>query len=437
MLSDTYERIDPKTIIVKRDARHRREVEVEDLLLSIPQKGIINPIVITPELVLIAGERRLTAALRLAMPTVPIRYSTTLDPIELELLELEENVKRKDLSWQETISAVRRLHDLHLATNPKWTQLDTAKAVGLDAGNVSRYLDVSRNMDKAIISGASGVKSAINILSRAQERKIADAIGSLTDLGTKLFDKPPEPGDVPTPTILTPVPESILHGSFLEWAPKYSGQPFNFIHCDFPFGVNVFAGKQSNTKREPGEYSDKPDVYWELIDCFCENLNRFMSASAHVMFWFSFDYYTATLERFRKKAPSLAFQNFPLFWTKSDNIGILPDPKRGPRRIMEAAFIASREDRFVVRSVSNAYSAPTDKAWHPSTKPEPMLRYFFQMFVDENTRLLDPTCGSGSALRAAESLGAAHVFGIEQDKEHFDGAQIALKKFRAFRRLTT
>jgi len=51
-----------------------------------------------------------------------------------------------------------------------------------------------------------------------------------------------------------------------------------------------------------------------------------------------------------------------------------------------------------------------------------MLRHFMEMFVDENTTLLDPTCGSASALRAAESLGARHVLGLEKDEEYAKGA---------------
>jgi tRNA G10 N-methylase Trm11 len=63
-----------------------------------------------------------------------------------------------------------------------------------------------------------------------------------------------------------------------------------------------------------------------------------------------------------------------------------------------------------------------------------MLRHFFQMFVDENTRLLDPTCGGGSALRAAESLGASQVLGLEINKEYADNARVALKNFRNLRK---
>lgn len=40
-----------------------------------------------------------------------------------------------------------------------------------------------------------------------------------------------------------------------------------------------------------------------------------------------------------------------------------------------------------------------------------------RMVIDENTRLLDPTCGSGSALRAARSLGANSLVGLELNPE--------------------
>ena len=86
-----------------------------------------------------------------------------------------------------------------------------------------------------------------------------------------------------------------------------------------------------------------------------------------------------------------------------------------------------------MKPVSDIYDAPTDKRFHPSTKPEPMLRHFFQMFVDETTRLLDPTCGGGSALRAAESLGAKQVLGLEMEMEYFESAKSALRSFRTLR----
>ena len=284
------------------------------------------------------------------------------------------------------------------------------------------------------LAPAEGEESAESLLEAAKllpelepwEQLAGKAVGELAKA------LPAKPG-IPALAPRVP-PDSILQEDFLAWAPSYTGRPFNFLHCDFPYGINVFSGKLSGREAHT-TYNDSPDVYWSLIKCLCTNLDRLMTPSGHLMFWFSMEYYSETLEIFSELAPSLTFQKFPLIWTKSDNVGILPDPKRGPRRIYETALIASREDRFIIRAKSNSYSSPTDKAHHHSTKPEPMLRNFFEMFVDEHTRMLDPTCGSGSALRAAESLGAEQVLGLEKDPEHFDAASKALRSFRTLRKV--
>ena len=124
-------------------------------------------------------------------------------------------------------------------------------------------------------------------------------------------------------------------------------------------------------------------------------------------------------------------------WLKSDNVGIVPDPKREPRRICETALIASREDRLLIKPVSNAIAAQTNKENHPHTKPEPVLKHFFQMFVDSNTRLLDPTCGGGSSLRAAEALGASYVLGLEINDDYVGNARRALNHSRVLRKASS
>ena len=81
-------------------------------------------------------------------------------------------------------------------------------------------------------------------------------------------------------------------------------------------------------------------------------------------------------------------------------------------------------------SVDNAYVGGIDRSEdHPSAKPEVMLRHFFQMFVDKNSKVLDPTCGSGTALRAAKSLDAADVLGIEKDKDFAERATRSFKNW--------
>jgi DNA modification methylase len=58
-----------------------------------------------------------------------------------------------------------------------------------------------------------------------------------------------------------------------------------------------------------------------------------------------------------------------------------------------------------------------------SEKPINMLTKFMEMFVDENTTMLDPTCGSGNAVRAAQNRGAASVLGLEKIEEFYTAAK--------------
>ena len=125
-----------------------------------------------------------------------------------------------------------------------------------------------------------------------------------------------------------------------------------------------------------------------------------------------------------------------MVWHKSDNRGILPDPERGPRRTYETAFFISRGDRKIVSPVANSYASPTagSERTHLSQKPEPVLRHFFRLFVDENSEVLDPTAGSGTALVAAEDLGARRVVGWDIERECVEDAQRRLNVSRTLRR---
>jgi hypothetical protein len=194
--------------------------------------------------------------------------------------------------------------------------------------------------------------------------------------------------------------------------------------------VDIFTGKQSGYEALEATYNDSEEVFWELTSTLLQHRNTLMQNACHIMFWFSMDYYSKIISFFAEHAPEFTINPFPLIWHKSDGTSILPDPRRGPRRNYETAFVCSRGDRFVIKPVANLYAAPTNKTLHPSTKPEPMLRHFFQLFVDEYTFMLDPTCGSGSSIRAAESMNAEFVLGLEKDPTFAEKAGDALRQER-------
>lgn len=451
----------------------RRIGDTSDLEGSITKRGLLQPIIVEradgPDgqpWKLHVGERRLTACTKLGQEKILARKVSDLTPVEAQIIELEENVKRLDLEWQDMATGVAKIHLLYTKLDPDWTMEETGVELGLGKGTVSMYMSVHLELANPRVAEASTIREAYNMLKRREQRESGQALQDLLETP----DIPP-PAEVradltqaeveqvealkglgealprhllqmpkPRLVLVPPSPESILHTSFLEWAPSYSGPKFNLVHCDFPYGVELFSspqGRGSELAPEGAEtgYKDSADTYETLIRVLCANLDRVMSVSSHLMFWLSADWQiiSNTVRLFNELAPSLRFTKFPLIWVKSDNAGIASDPKHGPRHVYEACLLASRGNRNIARVKGDAYSAPTDKKLHPSTKPEPMLRHFMEMLVDETTTLLDPTCGSGASLRAAESLGAKSVLGLEIDRQFVEPARLALKQARAKR----
>jgi ParB/RepB/Spo0J family partition protein len=419
MTSGNFAIVHTSSITINRDRRQRREVtNVEELAESISRLGLIHPPVVTRELVLVAGERRLTAIRHLGWESLPIQYADDLDESELHAIELEENIKRIDLTWQDQVTALQEYHSLMKTRDPAWTQEKTASAIGLKQNTVSEQLKVAAQLSDPRIADAPKFSVARGIVQRNAERADQQAVVEFR-------------GAVGTPAerAKLPEPETIHNTSFLDWAPTYSGIKYNFVHCDFPYGIGAESFNQGAAAAHGG-YDDSEENYWNLCKALANNLDRLTTPSCHLVFWFSMRFYRETLDFFSRETDFL-IDPFPLIWMKSDNVGILPDPQRGPRRIYETALLGRRGDRKVVQAVANAYAAPTVRERHMSEKPEPVLRHFFRMLVDENSIVLDPTCGSGSAIRAAESLGAKFTTGLEINPEYTERARLALRQFRA------
>jgi ParB/RepB/Spo0J family partition protein len=401
----TYTSVALDAIIVDRPNRQRKELtQIPELALSIRQVGQLQPVIINRDNVLVAGERRLTAIKSLGWTHIDVKYTDELDPIQLHLIELEENIKRVDLDWKDQCLAVETYHKLRADLDPAWNNVATAEALGVSESDVSakRLVAAEITRGNTMVLEAPKFSVAKGITQRAAERKRDSVVEAAV---ATLFNETKPARTAP-----------LTNADFHDWQKTYTGQKFNFIHCDFPYGVN--ADKHNQGKAAAfGGYEDTADVYWELVGTLRNAMENVVAPSAHLMFWFSMDYYAETILQLEEMGWSV--NHFPIIWHKSDNAGILPDPTRGPRRVYETCLIASRGDRKIVRAVSNVVSHPTTKEIHMSEKPVGMLNKFMEMFVDENTVFLDPTCGSGNAVVAAERRGASKVLGLEKNPEFY------------------
>lgn len=89
--------------------RRREELgDIEGLARSIERYGLIHPIVIDERHTLIAGGRRLEAAKRLGWDKIEGRIFTDLSEDEKREIELEENLRRKDLTPYELAKSLVR-----------------------------------------------------------------------------------------------------------------------------------------------------------------------------------------------------------------------------------------------------------------------------------------------------------------------------------------
>lgn len=399
-------------IFVVREERQRKElVNIDELAASIAQTGLIHPPVIQRSGQLRVGERRWTACKQLGWTHIPVQFVDELNEDELQALEYEENVARVDLPWQDKARAIDHFHKLRLAQDPNWTVEKTAERLGMAERTIKDQRSVAKAMESgdARVAAAPKFSTAKNIVVRERARAQASASHVLDEqiAGEKIERKVP-----------------LLNADFADWLEAYKGdRVFNFIHCDFPYGVDLHkSGQASNA--EFGSYADDAATYWQLIGRLGAAMNVVVADSAHLMFWFSMDYYAGTMDALTK----MGWRVFPhpLIWFKNDNAGIMPDTNRQGRRVYETALFASRGDRFIREPVSNLFAHPgREKEIHMNEKPVAMLRHFMRMFCDEHSVVLDPTAGSANALKAASACGAKIVLGIERDPEFFQRAKEA------------
>lgn len=95
---------------VKVQDRIRKDFgDIGELARDIKDNGLINPIVINKEYVLLAGERRLRACKQLGYEQVEVRMMDTRDAEHELNIEISENDVRKDFSKAERVDYMYRL----------------------------------------------------------------------------------------------------------------------------------------------------------------------------------------------------------------------------------------------------------------------------------------------------------------------------------------
>jgi len=145
--------------------------DLEDLIASIKEHGIVQPLVVTKdgdEYELVAGERRLRAARTLGLTHVPAiaREATEQQKLELALIE---NIQRQDLNAVEEAYAYKALIDEF-----QLTQEEVARRVGKNrstVANILRLLELPEEILQAVRDNRITKSHARTLLAEEDPKK--------------------------------------------------------------------------------------------------------------------------------------------------------------------------------------------------------------------------------------------------------------------------
>lgn len=416
--------------------RQRQEFEPEaltDLANSISARGLLHAIVMreTPDgLVLVAGERRLRALETIWLLGDGIRYNGAdipayyvpyvtlgeLDPLEAEEAELDENIKRKDLSWQERSEALARLHRLRErqaeAVGEQHSIADTLKEARTPQGSYSterQTLLLADHLHKPEVANAKSPAEAFKIIKRDEERErnrtLAEKVGvNFSSASHKLH-----------------------HVECVAWLADCPDNSFDVVLTDPPYGMgaNAFGDGGGKLVGTDHQYDDSVEAWRDLMTAFLPEAYRVTKKEAHVYIFCDLDRFHE-LKQIAERAGFYVFRT-PLIVYKLGS-GRVPLPEHGPRRQYELCLYAIKGDKPVTGIYSDVISCKLEEnIGHGANKPIELFVDLLRRSVRPGDSVLDAFAGTGTIFPAAHAC-KVYATGLELNSEYYG---IAVKRLNA------
>ena len=416
------------SIIISPSRQRKKfdETKLLELQESIIQNGLLHPIVVrtTPEgFVLVAGERRMRAIADAHALGQPVRIGPhiaspgqwpvvdigALDEDAAYEAELEENIQRDDLTWQEKAAATARLHELRTLQATRRgdkapTHNDIAEEIHgqRDAGFgaiVHRDLTLARNLSNPEIAKSKSPKEAMKILKNQEQRKKHAALAKA--IGTTFSSKD----------------HTLLKGNCLDLISTLQPASFDCLLTDPPYGMgaNEF-GDSGGLLPGQHHYEDSHESWVELMSNFIKGVSVLMKPQAHA-------YVFCDIERFpelKKEFELCEWKVFrtPLIWVNPKGRRI-PWPDRGPQRKYQTCLYAIRGNRNTLKFTTDVLTYPSDlNEGHAAQKPVELIKDLLSSTCRPGDKVLDPFVGSGSIFPAAHAL-KIKATGIELDESAY------------------
>lgn len=434
--------------------------ELQDSILN--EHGLMTPILVRPykdKYLLVAGERRLRAITSLNrgynfgqeliqpnhIPAVIKFFDTEMSAMEAEL---HENVVRLNLSWQDRVQAIARLHALKSASDPKHSVGMTASFIDEGNGEYASHkayretntaLLLKDYLEDPDVQKAKSANEAKKIVARKIEEDNLMKLKELRKNMPKAEEKKPD-GNSNTPDLalelgldvgngsnpvspvenILPSPEKIALGEFyegdmLKLLPTIPDGSIQVVLTDPPYGMGVSefndGGKAGSLKHE---YSEED--FRELHDALVMALPRICTPTAHVYMFCDLDYFHELRDLMKEVLDEdWIIRRTPLIWDKGTAGKLADGIATGFRRSYETILHAYRRGRASPKVISDVLSFPdTRDKIHAAQKPVELYKALLTMSAVPGDHVFDPFAGSGTIYKAAKDL-YLHPIGFEMN----------------------
>jgi len=427
--------------------RQRRQFDaarMHEFADGIQKRGLLHPIILRivgEDYVLVAGERRLRAITdigalggtykhdgeEVASGFVPYTLFDDLDLIAAEEAELEENIHREDLTWQERAAAHSRLNILRtqqaeargeapptVATlarelKPEATEGLGDGELGIYQADLRRELIVAKHLDNPLVKGAKNIDEAFKILKKEEATNRNRELGTIVG---KTF---------------TADWHKALNEDSLDWM-KNSIDQFDVILTDpiYGMGADEFGDSGGLAVGAHG-YKDTVELWREHMEVLAPQSFRLAKAQAHLYVFCDIDRFPEMKERFIV-AGWWVFRT-PLIWYKRSGMRA-PWPEHGPQRKYETILYAVKGKRPTLKMGGDVLDYPPDtNLGHAAQKPVALFEDLLRRSVLPGNSVLDPFAGSGTIFPACHAL-KCRATGIELDTASYG---IAVKRIEGLR----
>ena len=433
--------LSPEKIIVPED-RIRKEFDkkkLNELIASLLDKGSLQPGICRKEgenFILIAGERRLRACTE-AKIDFAFTLSEETNPVRIREIELEENLCRADLTFQETALAVEELHrlkqEIHGASimgSPGGHGIaDTADFLGKSVGNVSEEIELALWLDVDEVKNARTKTEAKKVIKRYREEyKQEVALEKARKSAASPGDNSSESSEQIFEKQVIYFSTRILNGKMEEVVPSLTQEKkFDVVMFDPPWGVDVTG--VSITDGSKDSFEDSLEHMQKNLENWLSVLYTNMNDNSHLYMFFGIVNHQFVYDTLEK----IGFETnrIPIIWHKH-GAHVVRTPDIWPGRSYEPiAFARKGKKILVAKGLPDLIMTPTPggllRKSHPTAKHPNVYIDLLKRSCLPGDKVLDPMCGSGAFGVAAETLGPTHQLDwyMIEEKENFYNSSIA------------